>query len=106
MYCCDLFNISLTLLETPVDRIFDRGSYVAIEREDREKYVKQMLSLMAPTFRYLLAAVQYDPTKFEGPPRHADRQELTQFFTNPGMFWFYGFNIQCLNIYSLFISIY
>ena len=88
MYCCDLFKINLTLLETPVDRIFDRGSYVAIEREDREKYVKLMLSLMAPTFRYLLAAVQYDPTKFEGPPRHADRQELTQFFTNPGMFWF------------------
>jgi len=83
VFCCDLFKMNLEILETPIDRVFDRGSYVAIEREDREKYVKLMLTLMSPKFKYLLAAVQYDPTKFDGPPRHADREELTKFYRTP-----------------------
>lgn len=84
IYCCDLFNTTLKLLGDPVDCVFDRGSYVAIERQDRKTYVKLMLSLMAPKFRYLLAAVVYDCTKFEGPPRHVERKEVTEFFTRPG----------------------
>ena len=78
--------MNMNLLENPIDRVFDRGSYVAIEREDRAKYVMLMLSLLAPKFRYLLAAVQYDPTRFEGPPRHVDREEVTKYFTKSGMF--------------------
>ena len=73
VFCCDLFKMNIDMLETPIDRVFDRGSYVAIEREDRQKYVKLMLSLMSSKFRYLLAAVQYDPTRFEGPPICQDR---------------------------------
>ena len=87
--------MNLEILETPIDRVFDRGSYVAIEREDREKYVKLMLTLMSPKFKYLLAAVQYDPTKFDGPPRHAGREELTNFYTTPGAFQIK--NCQCTN---------
>ena len=86
--------MNLEILETPIDRVFDRGSYVAIEREDREKYVKLMLTLMSPKFKYLLAAVQYDPTKFDGPPRHADREELTNFYTTPGTFQIKFFNVK------------
>ena len=71
-------------LDGPVDRVFDRGSYVAIEREDRQRYAKLMMSLMAPKFCYLLATVEYDPTKFEGPPRHVDRTELSKYFINSG----------------------
>jgi thiopurine S-methyltransferase len=72
------------VLEGPMDCVFDRGSYVAIERDDRKKYVQLMLSMMSSKFRYLLAAVEYDPTRFEGPPRHVDKEEVTEYFTKSG----------------------
>ena len=84
IYCCDLFKMNLKILGDPVDCVFDRGSYVAIEKQDRKKYVSLMLSLMAPKFRYLLATLVYDDTKFEGPPRHVERSEVTEFFASPG----------------------
>ena len=74
------------ILGDPVDCIFDRGSYVAIEREDRKPYVKLMLSLVAPKFRYLLATLEYDYTKFDGPPRHVDIKEVSEFFTSNAKF--------------------
>ena len=72
------------VLEGTVDCVFDRGSYVAIEREDRKQYVQLMLSMMSSKFRYLLAAVEYDPTRFEGPPRHVDNEEVTEYFAKSG----------------------
>ena len=72
------------VLEGTIDCVFDRGSYVAIERDDRKKYVHLMLSMMSSKFRYLLAAVEYDPTKYAGPPRHVDEEEITEYFRKAG----------------------
>jgi len=82
VFCCDVFKMSMRLLRYPVDRVYDIKSYVAIEREDREKYIRIILSMVTSKFRYLLIAVQYDPTRFAGPPRHVDRAELTNLFKN------------------------
>lgn len=72
------------VLGDSIDCVFDRGSYVAIEKEDRKKYIKLILSLVAPKFRYLLVAYEYDETKHDGPPRHVEEQEVKEFFTSKG----------------------
>ena len=76
--------MNLKIFGDPADCVFDRGSYVAIEAHDRKKYTKLMLSLVAPKFRYLLSAVKYDPTQYDGAPRHVDDEEVTDFFTGEG----------------------
>ena len=49
--------------------MFDRGSYVAIEKEDRKKYIELMYSLYSPEARHLAVTHEYDWTKHDGPPR-------------------------------------
>ena len=79
--------MNLRVLGDPVDRVFDRGSYVAIEKQDRKRYVKLMLSLMAPKFRYLLATCKYDDTKMTQPvPRHVEGTEVAEDFAGTGKF--------------------
>ena len=50
--------------------MFDRGSYVAIEKEDRRKYIELMYSLYSPEARHLAVTHEYDWTKHDGPPRY------------------------------------
>ena len=77
--------MNLAFLRDPIDRVFDRGSFVAIERKDRKRYAKLMLSLMSSKFRYLLAAVEYDPVKFAGPPRNVNKVEVAEYFVESGI---------------------
>ena len=77
--------MNLAFLSDPIDRVFDRGSFVAIERKDRKRYAKLMLSLMSSKFRYLLAAVEYDPVKFDGPPRNVNKDEVAEYFVESGI---------------------
>ena len=77
--------MNLAFLRDPIDRVFDRGSFVAIERKDRKRYAKLMLSLMSSKFRYLLAAVEYDPVKFDGPPRNVNKDEVAEYFVESGI---------------------
>uniref|UniRef100_A0A8C6MKK0 thiopurine S-methyltransferase n=1 Tax=Nothobranchius furzeri TaxID=105023 RepID=A0A8C6MKK0_NOTFU len=48
--------------------IWDRGSLVAINPKDRERYAGLIVSLMAVDCRYLLDTLLYDPEKYGGPP--------------------------------------
>ena len=77
--------MNLSFLSDPIDRVFDRGSFVAIERKDRKRYATLMLSLLSSKFRYLLAAVEYDPVKFAGPPRNVNKDEVTEYFVESGI---------------------
>ena len=77
--------MNLSFLSDPIDRVFDRGSFVAIERKDRKRYATLMLSLLSSKFRYLLAAVEYDPVKFTGPPRNVNKDEVTEYFVESGI---------------------
>ena len=77
--------MNLSFLSDPIDRVFDRGSFVAIERKDRKRYATLMLSLLSSKFRYLLAAVEYDPFKFAGPPRSVNKHEVTEYFVESGI---------------------
>jgi len=80
---CDLFKVTPQVVGA-VDCVFDRGSYVAIEKEDRKKYIELMYSLYSPNARHLMVTHEYDWTKHNGPPRHVDRKEVPDFYKEIG----------------------
>ncbi|XP_071771480.2 putative thiopurine S-methyltransferase isoform X1 [Centroberyx gerrardi] len=67
LYQCDLYNFSSSI-EGQFGAIWDRGSLVAINPGDREKYASLIMSLMAKDCRYLLDTLLYNPELYEGPP--------------------------------------
>ncbi|XP_028317041.1 probable thiopurine S-methyltransferase isoform X1 [Gouania willdenowi] len=67
LYQCDLFNFSSSI-EGQFGAIWDRGSLVAINPRDREKYAALIISLMATDCRYLLNTVLYNTELHKGPP--------------------------------------
>ncbi|XP_062582810.1 probable thiopurine S-methyltransferase [Saccostrea cucullata] len=79
LYCCDLFKFNSSC-EGLMDAIWDRGSLVAIEKEDRRRYAELMKSLMAEGCQYLAETLEYDETKFGGPPRIVSEQTITDLF--------------------------
>ncbi|KAM8883033.1 putative thiopurine S-methyltransferase [Synchiropus picturatus] len=67
LYNCDIYNFSASI-EGQFGAIWDRGSLVAINPQDREKYSALMMSLMADDCRYLLDTLIYNPELYPGPP--------------------------------------
>ncbi|KAG3288635.1 thiopurine S-methyltransferase isoform X3 [Ictidomys tridecemlineatus] len=73
LYCCSIFDLPRVNIGK-FDRIWDRGSLVAINPGDRKRYADVMLSLLREKFQYFLAVLSYDPTK------HADPCWLSLYF--------------------------
>ncbi|XP_030267695.1 probable thiopurine S-methyltransferase isoform X7 [Sparus aurata] len=67
LYQCDLYNFSSSI-GGQFGAIWDRGSLVAINPKDREKYAALIISLMAKDCRYLLDTLLYNPELYPGPP--------------------------------------
>lgn len=79
LYCCNLFDLPRANIGK-FDRIWDRGSLVAINPGDRKRYADIMLSMMRKGFQYLLSVVSYDPTKHAGPPFYVSDAEIKRLF--------------------------
>ncbi|XP_051811435.1 probable thiopurine S-methyltransferase isoform X1 [Acanthochromis polyacanthus] len=79
LYQCDLYNFSSSV-EGQFGAIWDRGSLVAVNPQDREKYAALMVSLMAKDCRYLVDTLQYNPEKYEGPPFFVPDEQLHALF--------------------------
>jgi len=79
IYCCDLFDFKVEL-EGSVDAIWDRGALVAMNIEDRNKYVASILPLMIGTTRYLVDVCQYDKTQYTGPPHPVEDDEMQNLY--------------------------
>ncbi|KAM4539874.1 putative thiopurine S-methyltransferase isoform 1-T1 [Odontesthes bonariensis] len=67
LYQCDLYDFSSSV-EGQFGAIWDRGSLVAINPKDRERYAALIISLMAGDCRYLLDTFLYNPDQYKGPP--------------------------------------
>ncbi|KAM9824203.1 putative thiopurine S-methyltransferase [Neosynchiropus ocellatus] len=67
LYQCDLYDFTSSI-EGQFGAIWDRGSMVAINPKDREKYAALMMSLMADDCAFLLDTLIYDSALYEGPP--------------------------------------
>ncbi|XP_007950211.1 thiopurine S-methyltransferase [Orycteropus afer afer] len=79
LYCCNIFDFPRANIGQ-FDRIWDRGALVAINPSDRQRYAGIMLSLTRKGFRYLVAFLRYDPTKYPGPPFYIPDAEITRLF--------------------------
>ncbi|XP_019399410.1 PREDICTED: thiopurine S-methyltransferase isoform X2 [Crocodylus porosus] len=79
LYCCSIYDLS-SKIAGKFDGIWDRGSLVAINPCDRERYANLMLSLMDKNCSYLLATVSYDPNKHKGPPFYVPEHEIESLF--------------------------
>ncbi|XP_069032242.1 probable thiopurine S-methyltransferase isoform X1 [Embiotoca jacksoni] len=81
LYQCDLFNFTSSM-EGQFGAIWDRGSLVAINPEDREKYAALIVSLMAKDCKYLLDTFLYNPELYKGPPFFVPAEQVHSLFGN------------------------
>ncbi|XP_048363654.1 thiopurine S-methyltransferase isoform X1 [Sphaerodactylus townsendi] len=79
LYCCSFYDLTSTVAGK-FDAVWDRGSFVAINPCDRERYANLMLSLMNVGCCCLLVTVSYDPNKHKGPPFYVPDSEVKKFF--------------------------
>ncbi|XP_042362823.1 probable thiopurine S-methyltransferase isoform X2 [Plectropomus leopardus] len=79
LYQCDLFNFS-SAIEDQFGAIWDRGSLVAINPRDREKYAALITSLMAKDCKYLLDTLLYNPDLYKGPPFFVPDEQVKSLF--------------------------
>lgn len=79
LYQCDMYNFSSSI-EGQFGAIWDRGSLVAINPQDREKYAALIISLMAKDCRYLLDTLLYDPELYQGPPFFVPDEQVHKLF--------------------------
>ncbi|XP_034747943.1 probable thiopurine S-methyltransferase isoform X2 [Etheostoma cragini] len=81
LYQSDLYNFSSSI-EGQFGAIWDRGSLVAINPRDREKYAALIISLMAKDCRYLLDTLLYNPELYNGPPFLVPDEQVNSLFGN------------------------
>ncbi|XP_058475311.1 probable thiopurine S-methyltransferase isoform X1 [Solea solea] len=81
LYQCDLYKFSSSI-EGQFGAIWDRGSLVAINPGDREKYSSLIRSLMAKDCRYLLDTLLYNPEFYDGPPFFVPDEQVHSLFGN------------------------
>ncbi|CAL8396573.1 unnamed protein product, partial [Gadus morhua 'NCC'] len=79
IYHCDLYKFN-SCVEGQIGAIWDRGSLVAINPEDREKDASLLLSLMAEDCRYLLSTLLYNPEQHKGPPFLVPNEQILALF--------------------------
>ncbi|XP_054910972.1 probable thiopurine S-methyltransferase isoform X2 [Poeciliopsis prolifica] len=79
LYQCDLFSFS-SAVAGRFGAIWDRGSLVAINPRDRNRYAALIVSLMAPDCRYLLDTLLYNPELYRGPPFFVPDEQVQSLF--------------------------
>ncbi|KAJ8267523.1 hypothetical protein COCON_G00126950 [Conger conger] len=79
LYQCDLFKFS-SAITGKFGGIWDRGSLVAINPCDRQRYATLISSLMDQDCRYLLDTLQYDPELCRGPPFFVPDEDVENLF--------------------------
>ncbi|XP_060133931.1 thiopurine S-methyltransferase isoform X2 [Zootoca vivipara] len=79
LYCCNIFDFT-SAITGKFDAIWDRGSLVAVNPCDRERYSQLILSLMGSRCHCLLVTCLYDPSKHKGPPFYVPDSEVKHLF--------------------------
>ncbi|XP_053103415.1 thiopurine S-methyltransferase [Hemicordylus capensis] len=79
LYCCSIFDLTSTVIGK-CNGIWDRGSLVAVNPCDRERYANLLLSLMDRKCCCLLVTCSYDASKHKGPPFYVPDSEVNSLF--------------------------
>ena len=75
----DYFDLESTML-LGAENIYDRAALIALPKEMRVRYVKQLKELL-PQANMLLITLDYDQSVVSGPPFSVDEQEVNQLFS-------------------------
>ncbi|XP_067946863.1 thiopurine S-methyltransferase-like [Watersipora subatra] len=77
-----LFNDVHKLPFDKYDVIWDRGSYEALNEQDRSRYAQLMQSLLDNNGVHMLCVHEYDRNEYGGPPLATTKEELAEYFGN------------------------
>ena len=75
------------------DAVWDRGSFVAMNPNQRGEYVKVMITLLKPEAKYLLNTVYFVNPAWNEPPHSVSDEDLDEYFGK-------SFNVQHLDKYN------
>ncbi|MDX2050982.1 MAG: methyltransferase domain-containing protein [Polyangiaceae bacterium] len=64
------------------DAVYDRAALVALRREDRERYVEQLLKWVTAKAKLLVITFVYDSAKMNGPPFSVTDAELAALYSH------------------------
>ena len=81
IYQGDFFALNSSLIGK-FDAVWDRGSLVAINPDQKDDYAKQMNDLMAPNCKYLLFSCVIGEEPYNGPPYTVHQEEIMNLFGN------------------------
>jgi thiopurine S-methyltransferase len=79
IYQMDLFHFGPSL-EQSFNAVFDRGSFIAINFADHQRYCSLLSSICAPGCRSLLESWVFDPTLWGGPPHSVPAERVHSIF--------------------------
>jgi thiopurine S-methyltransferase len=64
----------------PVQAVYDRAALIALPPFIRKAYAEHVANLMVPGAKMLLLTVEYDQSKFDGPPFSVSEAEVLAFY--------------------------
>jgi len=81
LFSGDFFLFNNNISGCQFHLIWDRGVFVNLPVQFREKYINLLRSLLAPTGRILLTTFMYDTSKWQGPPYPIKCDDVRNYFS-------------------------
>lgn len=78
IYVGDIFNLQPKHLEK-VEAVYDRGAFVALPAEMRQRYTKHIIHITQGASQFLVS-FEYDQSQLAGPPFATNNHEVMQHF--------------------------
>lgn len=79
LWARDVFDVGPDQVGT-FDAVYDRAGLIALTPEQRVRYARHILSLLAPGGRMLLVSLDYDPSRMNGPPHAVPSEEVRRHY--------------------------
>jgi thiopurine S-methyltransferase len=79
MHCGDILDLDSAELGQ-FDLIWDRAAMVALDPERRQRYARQLHTLLKPGGQLLINAFEYDQSLMDGPPHSVPMSEIKSLF--------------------------
>lgn len=80
----DFFDLRMDQV-VQFEAIYDRGSIVAFDSGERQRYVNHLMSFLKPGGRILLITLEYDQNCMSGPPFSVHTNEIKSLYTPYGV---------------------
>ena len=68
------------MINKKIDRVWDRGGFVAVDGVEQEMYIATIRRLLADEFCYLLLVVDYDKSQWDSIPYPQPEEKVRKFY--------------------------